>query len=232
MFDRVTLEMCTKEEAFPFCLSIYSYIHSFIQQILNRHSVDIHSIDIYGDIHHILGKVHGARDTNRIAFQILPSNPQPCSQIIHSFINTLYVFYECFLCAQRYVDTGDAVLKHRHGVCPGGASIQVVDLKTSVDGKGCVPPNGLVAVEGAQNYLGEVQEENISSFIYFNLILLYLLCIFCNVLNLYSTYMSFIYNKYLNLFHKFILIGCRNKNICRPQDESVDLALDRLMSLK
>lgn len=39
-------------------------------------------------------------------------------------------------------------------------------------------------------------------------------------------------NKYLNLFHQFILIGCINKNICRPPEESMDLALDSLTSLK
>lgn len=53
------------------------------------------------------------------------------------------------------VDTGDAVLKNRHRVCPGGAFIQVVYLKMNVEGKGFVPQTGLVAVWGAQNYLGE-----------------------------------------------------------------------------
>lgn len=29
--------------------------------------MDIHSVDLSGGVHHILGKVHGARDTNIVA---------------------------------------------------------------------------------------------------------------------------------------------------------------------
>lgn len=66
------------------------------------------------------------------------------------------------------------MLKNRHRVCPGGPSIQVADPETSVEREGCVPQSGLVAAEGAQSYLGQDREEDISIFIYLNLILLYL----------------------------------------------------------
>lgn len=50
-------------------------------------------------------------------------------------------------------DTGDAVLGNRHGVCPGGAFIQGVDLRASAAGKGCALQSGLMATGGAENYL-------------------------------------------------------------------------------
>ena len=58
-----------------------------------------------------------------------------------------------FISVPGSVDTGDTVLKNRHRACPHGAYVLVVDIKTSVEDKGCAPQSGLVSTGGVQNDL-------------------------------------------------------------------------------
>lgn len=51
------------------------------------------------------------------------------------------------------IDIGNTVLKNRLGACPHGTSVLVGDIKTSVEGKGCAPQRGLMAIGDAQDDL-------------------------------------------------------------------------------
>lgn len=78
--------------------------------------------------------------------------PQTHNLAAESFIHLL-IFNMSFISVPGSVDTGDTVLKNRHRACPHGAYVLVVDIKTSVEDKGCAPQKWVVSTGGVQNDL-------------------------------------------------------------------------------
>lgn len=58
---------------------------------------------------------------------------------------------ECLLCTRQYRHWEYSAKKQTRG--PHGTSVLVGDIKTSVEGKGCAPQRGLMAIGDAQDDL-------------------------------------------------------------------------------